>query len=152
MALMAIDLSVDQNGGLIPGYNYRRYGASLAELVRASEVGVASGPAITPSAYHLLKVESRETTEIESVRDDLMQKLMDAVPSWEELASLESEVRASASVPSGVGGTGHAELETNARAREAERQQEQLTGAHTRATEQHRRSRHGQQRAEDPRA
>jgi len=92
------DPSVNQNGGLIPAYNYRRYGAPLAEIVRATEVGVASGPAITTSAYHLLKVESRVTTEFEAVRAELMQALMDAVPSWEELSSLEGEVRASASV------------------------------------------------------
>ena len=65
------DTSVHQNDGIIPGYNYRRYGPQLADAVRAAEVGVPTGPIQTQPGWHLIVVESRVVTKLEDVREEV---------------------------------------------------------------------------------
>lgn len=92
------DLSVQQNGGLIPGYNYSRYGEPLAEVVRAAAVGEPSGPASTMAGVHLVLVESRERTDFEEVREAVLQSALEATPTWDELRQLEVDLRQAAVV------------------------------------------------------
>ena len=87
------DLSVHQNGGIIPGYNYVRYGPAMAEAVRAAEVGVPAGPVVTPSALHLIQVESRDVTPLGQVREEIIAKLKADPATWEEMRQLEIRLR-----------------------------------------------------------
>jgi peptidyl-prolyl cis-trans isomerase SurA len=86
------DLSARQNGGLIPGYDHRRYGESLAEAVRAAEVGVVGGPVATASGLHLFEVLSRTQTRLEDVREELRLRLLAEPASWKERTELRARL------------------------------------------------------------
>ena len=72
----SFDLSVNQNGGLIPNYDYQHYGPAFAAAVRAAEVGELVGPLQSQAAVHLLRVESRTVTKLEDVRTALEAELL----------------------------------------------------------------------------
>lgn len=86
------DRSVHQNGGVIPGYNYIRYGEVFADAVRAAEVGAVVGPVQDTDRVHLLVVEERVVTPFEDVREELRAKLALADPGWDELMAVEAAI------------------------------------------------------------
>lgn len=86
------DLSVHHNGGLVPDYNYRRYGPELAAAVRAQPVGVPGGPVETQAGLHLFLVESRVVTALQDVRDELVERLRAASAAPGELAALHERL------------------------------------------------------------
>lgn len=86
------DLSVQQNGGFIPGYNYRRYGEPLAQAVRAAAVGEPTGPVHSMSGLHLIEVTARTVTDLESVRDELAATLAAEPASWKERGELRARL------------------------------------------------------------
>ncbi len=92
------DLSAQQNGGVIPGYNYRRYGSELADAVRAAEVGQPAGPVVTRTGAHLFVVESRVTTDFEAVREQLEVELREAPVTPIERAELRTRLAAAAEI------------------------------------------------------
>ena len=92
------DLSVGQNGGIIPNYNYRRYGEPLARAVRAAEVGSVSAPVPTVAGVHLIRVESRTVTSFETVRETLRATLLDEEPSMTERGELRARLFAAAKI------------------------------------------------------
>lgn len=92
------DTSVHQNGGVIPGYNYSRYGEALAAAVRSAEVGVVAGPIETGTGWHLLEVVSRVTTTLGEVSQELTARLLAEPPSWQERNALRRRLREEASV------------------------------------------------------
>lgn len=83
------DLSVHQNGGVIPNYNYRHYGAELASAVRAAAVGVVTGPVQTQAGLHIIRVEERTTTLLEDVRATILAELAAAEATYPERANLK---------------------------------------------------------------
>ncbi|MEO0652358.1 MAG: peptidylprolyl isomerase [Planctomycetota bacterium] len=92
------DLSVQQNGGLIPNYNYRRYGEPFAVAVRAAATGAAVGPVESPAGLHILRVESRTQTALEEVRDVVTESLMAADPTFTERNELRQRLFAAAEI------------------------------------------------------
>jgi hypothetical protein len=82
------DLSAKQNGGLIPGYNYKHYGPAFADAVRAADVGELVGPLASQAAVHLLRVESRVVTTLEEARPALTAMLLAAPVEFPERAAL----------------------------------------------------------------
>ena len=92
------DISVHQNDGLIPGYNYERYGDPMAEAVRAAKVGVRVGPVRSAAGMHLVEVTSRTTTKLEDVAEDLTSRLLAEPASWQERNELRRELRREARV------------------------------------------------------
>lgn len=92
------DISVRVNGGLIPQYNYRRYGPELAEAVRGAQVGVPFGPVQTQAGLHLVEVVSRETSRLEDVRGEIEAALMAEPASGNELRDLEQRLRSAATI------------------------------------------------------
>ncbi|MEM7308621.1 MAG: peptidylprolyl isomerase [Planctomycetota bacterium] len=87
------DVSVHQNQGVIPGYNYERYGPELAEAVRATEPGVVNGPVQTQAGLHLIEVMSRTTRTLDEVREELSAALMDEPASFQERNDLRRRLR-----------------------------------------------------------
>lgn len=92
------DISVRVNGGLIPQYNYRRYGPELAEAVRAAQVGVPFGPVQTQAGLHLVEVVSRKTSQLEDVRGEIEAALMAEPATGNELRDLETRLRSAATI------------------------------------------------------
>lgn len=88
----SFDLSVNQNGGVIPNYNYKHYGAEFAAAVRAAGEGVLVGPVHTPSTVHLLRVESRTVTRFEDVRDALAAEQLVAPVEFPERTALRERL------------------------------------------------------------
>ncbi|MFT4711147.1 MAG: hypothetical protein ACI9D0_002150 [Bacteroidia bacterium] len=86
------DISVTQNGGVIPNYNFKHYGELIAAAVHAATVGEIIGPIQAPSATHLLKVESRVITEFATVKDALIAELMAEPPVHVERAALKARL------------------------------------------------------------
>ncbi|QDU67062.1 peptidylprolyl isomerase [Engelhardtia mirabilis] len=86
------DLSVQQNGGMIPGYNYRRYGEPMAAAVRAAQVGVPTGPVATTAGLHLIEVTERTATSLDDVREELRSTLADEPASWKERGDLRARL------------------------------------------------------------
>ena len=86
------DISVAQNGGVIPNYNFKHYGSDIADAVHAATVGEVFGPIQAPAATHLLKVESRVITEFAAVKEALIAELMADPPSNIERAALKDRL------------------------------------------------------------
>lgn len=86
------DLSAKQNGGLIPGYNYKHYGPEFAAAVRAAKVGELVGPLRSQAAVHLLRVESRVVTTLDEARPELTAKLMVAPVEFPERIALRQRL------------------------------------------------------------
>lgn len=86
------DLSVHQNGGVIPNYNYKHYGKELADAVRKAEVGVVSGPTKTQAGVHLFVVEDRTVTTLEEARPEITKALLAAPASYPERAALKQRL------------------------------------------------------------
>jgi len=86
------DLSVHQNGGVIPNYNYKHYGNELADAVCAAEVGVISGPAQTQAGVHIFIVEERTTTTLEEARPAIIKALLVADATYPERAALKQRL------------------------------------------------------------
>ena len=86
------DISVAQNGGVIPNYNFKHYGEDIAAAVHAATVGEVFGPIQAPAGTHLLKVESRVITEFASVKDSLIAELMAEEPSHVERSALKARL------------------------------------------------------------
>jgi hypothetical protein len=82
------DLSVNQNAGVIPGYNFKHYGEAIASAVHAASIGEVVGPVTGASGLHLLKVESRVMTKFEDVRELLFVELKAKEASYAERAAL----------------------------------------------------------------
>ena len=81
-----------QNGGVIPGYNYKHYGPEMAAAVRAAEVGVVTGPVRTNAGLHLIRVEERVVTKLEDVRAELVAELSAAEASYMERGALKQRL------------------------------------------------------------
>ena len=88
----SFDLSVSQNGGVIPNYNYKHYGPEFAAAVRAAKVGQLVGPLATQAAVHLLRVESRTVTRFEDVRDALAAEQLVAPVEFPERTALRERL------------------------------------------------------------
>jgi len=86
------DISVTQNGGLIPNYNFKHYGEDIAAAVHAATVGKVIGPIQAPAGTHLLKVESRVITEFATVKDSLIAVLMADEASYVERSALKARL------------------------------------------------------------
>lgn len=95
------DLSVVQNGGVIPNYNYRHYGPLFAEAVRAAKIGQAVGPLKTQAAVHIFLVEERVVTTLAEVRTEIEKHLMQAKPQFIERATLRKRLHAEHTVQLG---------------------------------------------------
>ena len=61
--------------GLLPNYNYTRYGDAFAAAVRALEVGAVSPPVRSPSGWHLIELVDRTVTEFVDVEAALKKEL-----------------------------------------------------------------------------
>ena len=88
------DLSVAQNGGVIPNYNFLHYGEEIAAATHAAPVGKVVGPIKLSAGTHLLKVESRVVTDFAKVRSVLNATLMAMEPSHAERAGLKARLAA----------------------------------------------------------
>ncbi|MDF1798608.1 MAG: peptidylprolyl isomerase [Planctomycetota bacterium] len=99
------DISVHQNGGVIPGYNYKHYGAEMAAAVRAAEVGALVAPFRSSAGLHLIRVEERTVTKLEDVRESLVTELMASDATYQERGALKLRLfrEGNVSAPSVVG-------------------------------------------------
>ncbi|MFN3242661.1 MAG: PQQ-binding-like beta-propeller repeat protein [Planctomycetota bacterium] len=61
--------------GLLPNYNYHRYGEAFARAVRALEVGEVSQPVSSSVGVHLIELLDRTTTQLADVRTELVRQL-----------------------------------------------------------------------------
>ena len=82
------DLATRDKGGVIPDYNYMHYGDVFAGQVRSLETGTVSEPFKTPAGWHVVRVDSRTTTTLEDVVDEIVEELLAQPPSWQEKSSL----------------------------------------------------------------
>jgi hypothetical protein len=82
------DLSVTQNAGVIPGYNFKHYGSDVAKAAHTAPVGEVVGPITATAGLHLLRVESRVVTRFEDVKDVLFAELKANDASYAERAAL----------------------------------------------------------------
>lgn len=99
------DISVHQNGGVIPGYNYKHYGPEMAAAVRAAEVGALVAPFRSPAGLHIIRVEERSVTSLDEVREVLVAELSAAQPTYQERGDLKLRLfrMGDVSAPSVVG-------------------------------------------------
>lgn len=86
------DLSVHQNGGVIPNYNYKHYGEDFAKVVRAAEVGEVNAPLNTPGAVHITKVEKRTVTKLTDVSAAITAQLSASAAQHPERVSLRARL------------------------------------------------------------
>lgn len=90
------DLATRDSGGLIPQYNYDRYGEALAAAARAAAVGQPFGPVQGAAGWHIGLVRSRVSTRFEDVRDELARRLADEPASPKEQMELRQRLLAAA--------------------------------------------------------
>lgn len=64
-----------REAGLLPDYNYQRYGDAFAAAVRRLAVGAVSGPVETAQGFHLIEVVDREVTRFEDVAAELREAM-----------------------------------------------------------------------------
>lgn len=81
-----------EKAGLLDGYNYRRYGAGFAKVVRGLEIGVVSDPVKTTTGYHLVQVISRKTTRLKDVLGVLRRELRSRPASQSDIARLKNRL------------------------------------------------------------
>ena len=92
------DISVHQNKGFIPGYNYKRYGPELAEAVRSAEVGRIVGPIETQAGLHVIEVTARTTTKLADVGHEIAATLAGEPATWKERNELRFRLRKEATI------------------------------------------------------
>lgn len=66
--------------GLIPGYNFQRFGTGFAEAVRGLPVNRVSPPVRSSHGWHLIQVLEKTRTRFEDVRDDCERRFLSAPP------------------------------------------------------------------------
>jgi parvulin-like peptidyl-prolyl isomerase len=81
-------------GGVIEGYNYQHYGVPFADAVRALEVGKVGEPVKSTSGWHLVRVDARNSTRLEDVRQKVVDAVVAEPPTLAELYGLEARLRA----------------------------------------------------------
>lgn len=92
------DLGVRKDGGLCDDAQWRLRGADFVRAVDAAAPGVVSEPVPHAAGVDLFEVVERQTTDFESVREALLQELIVAAPTLEEVTALQSRLRDSASI------------------------------------------------------
>lgn len=92
------DVSVHQNEGVIPGYNYERYGPDFAAAVRQAAVGAVAGPVRTRSGLHVLEVTARVETKLADVREELTRILREEPATWQERNALRARLTSEAAI------------------------------------------------------
>lgn len=101
-ALVAAEMSHDQTtkdkGGELRSYNGRLYGPAFAEAVNKQQPGDLSEVVETGAGYHVVQLISRTETQLEDVREELVQAIMTSDPSWQERNALIQSLQAAADV------------------------------------------------------
>jgi len=92
------DPSAKVNGGLLPNYNYDRYGDEFAAVVRALQVNEVSQPFPSTAGWHIVQVIGRTTTPLDSVRDALVREITDEPSGWPEKNEVYKRVYEAAEV------------------------------------------------------
>ncbi len=57
--------------GLLPGYNYQRFGAEFADAVRALDAKAVSAPVRSSHGYHLIYLIERKHSDFEKLRPEI---------------------------------------------------------------------------------
>ncbi len=92
------DPAAKQTGGVLPNYNYDRYGEEFAKVVRALKEGEVSDPFPSGAGWHVVQVLKRTTTPLEKVRESLFAELTAEAPGFGEKNELYKRVYESANV------------------------------------------------------
>lgn len=101
-AAVAAECSHDQvssqAGGVLPAYRPGLYGAEFGAAVDALGIGDVSAVIESPAGFHVVQVTQRTTTEFQRVRDQLVEIVMQAAPTWQEREELLAGLRAQAKI------------------------------------------------------
>ncbi|HET6201815.1 MAG TPA: peptidylprolyl isomerase [Planctomycetota bacterium] len=92
------DPAAKQSGGVLPNYNYDRYGEEFSKVVRALKEGEFSDPFPVGNNWHLVQVLRRTTTPLEKVRETIFKELTEEAPGFAEKNELYKRVYESATV------------------------------------------------------
>lgn len=84
--------------GMLPAYRPGLYGQGFTSAVQSLEPGQFSGVVESGAGYHIVYLESRQTTALESVRASLVESVMNAAPTWQEREELLAGLRAAAEI------------------------------------------------------
>ncbi|MCR9246906.1 MAG: PQQ-binding-like beta-propeller repeat protein [bacterium] len=78
--------------GVLPKYNYRRFGPDFADAVRGLAVGEVSAPVASPRGYHLIELLERRVTRLADVRTGLAKEVAGGRVTQPELDALQREL------------------------------------------------------------
>lgn len=78
--------------GLLPNYNYHRYGDAFADAVRRLQVGGVSQPVASSVGVHLVELLDRTTTRLEDVRPELVRQLAGGKARSAEILQLRQQL------------------------------------------------------------
>ena len=87
-----------RNDGMLPAYRPGLYGQEFTKAVLSLEPGNFSSVVESGAGYHIVYLESRQTTLMEDVRPSLVESVMNADPTWQEREELLAGLRQAADV------------------------------------------------------
>ncbi|MDP6423606.1 MAG: peptidylprolyl isomerase [Planctomycetota bacterium] len=81
-----------KRAGIVPGYNYQRFGTGFAKAVRDLKAGEISAPVKTTHGWHIIDLVSRKETKFEDVQDALAKSHALLPPTHEEARVLRERL------------------------------------------------------------
>ncbi len=92
-AAVAAEVSHDRvtrdQGGEIKNYNGRLYGPAFRDAVMSLDPGGVSDIVESGAGFHLVQLLDRTETRFEDVREELIEEILTAEPTWQEKTALE---------------------------------------------------------------
>lgn len=92
------DRVTKDRGGEIQNYNGRLYGPAFREAVDALQPGQRSAVIESGAGFHVVELLERTVTRFDEVRDALVDEVLAAEPSFQEMSSLRSALIAKAQI------------------------------------------------------
>lgn len=93
-AAVAAELSHDRvtkdAGGELQNYNGRLYGPDFRAALDALEPGGTSGVIESGAGFHVVRLEERTVTRMADVHDEIVEELMSAEPTFQEMSALRN--------------------------------------------------------------
>jgi len=84
----SMDRVTRDKGGELPRYNGRLYGKAFHDAVYALKAGEVSKVVESGAGFHVIQLVERTRTRLEDVRDELVQGVLAAEPTWQEKSGL----------------------------------------------------------------
>lgn len=92
-ASVSHDQVTKDKGGELAHYNGRLYGPAFREAVLALQPGELSQVVESGAGFHLIRLDDRIATQLEDVRQSLIEEIMASEPSWQEKSSFRQALQ-----------------------------------------------------------